>query len=193
MANIPIIGKVTVGGTTKELSDGYVNIGGVWKPIVKTYVNVNGVWMSAWKNLTTWKKYTTKSVTEYAASTGSRHAWYNDSGSTSVYTSSSYSLDSATGKFTLPNYTKKTISQLVDLGILYFSEDSSRNLSYIHRHSSSEYIDAEWGYRTYRWTLKATQTTKQVADTYVSDVISENESEYPSNGVHTDGYWYVKQ
>lgn len=51
MANIPIIGKVTVGGAAKDITGGYVNIGGVWKPIVKTYVNVNGVWKSAWKNL----------------------------------------------------------------------------------------------------------------------------------------------
>ena len=28
---------------------------------------------------------------------------------------------------------------------------------------------------------------------YVSDVTSENENAYPENGIHTDGYWYVKQ
>lgn len=29
--------------------------------------------------------------------------------------------------------------------------------------------------------------------TYIEDVTSDNESAYPDNGRHTDGYWYVKQ
>lgn len=28
---------------------------------------------------------------------------------------------------------------------------------------------------------------------YVSDVTSDNLNAYPTNGIHTDGYWYVKQ
>ena len=57
MANKPIVGNVTVGGTAKTISDGYVCIGGVWKPIVETYVNIGGVWKPAWERGYTWKQY----------------------------------------------------------------------------------------------------------------------------------------
>ena len=29
--------------------------------------------------------------------------------------------------------------------------------------------------------------------TYISDVTSTDENAYPADGVHTDGYWYIKQ
>lgn len=63
MANKPIVGNVTVGGTAKTISDGYVCIGGVWKPIVETYVNIGGVWKPAWERGYTWKKYNTVTTT----------------------------------------------------------------------------------------------------------------------------------
>lgn len=39
-----IKGSANIGGTYKELSNGYVNVGGVWKELCGSYVNVNGVW-----------------------------------------------------------------------------------------------------------------------------------------------------
>lgn len=41
------LGKVTIGGVTKEISSGYANINGTWVEIGKPYINVDGVWVSS--------------------------------------------------------------------------------------------------------------------------------------------------
>lgn len=38
-----------------------------------------------------------------------------------------------------------------------------------------------------------TSETVQQQGSYIGEVESESETAYPTNGVHTDGYWYVKQ
>ena len=43
------------------------------------------------------------------------------------------------------------------------------------------------------YTYTSTLSERQVQGSYISDVTSENASAYPTNGKHTDGYWYVKQ
>lgn len=44
-----------------------------------------------------------------------------------------------------------------------------------------------WEFNYYKLTPVFTRGT------YVSDVTSTDENAYPADGVHTDGYWYVKQ
>lgn len=192
MANIPIIGKVTVGGTAKNISGGYVNIGGVWKPIVKTYVNVGGVWKAAWKSLYTWKKYTvtTSSGAPYTVVKGSS-ASITKSNSTQINKGNGYSFDASTGVFTLTRATVNIV-YYVRIGDYFFDDLSASSGSTVN-----EVTETGSGGGTTRkiiytqWTSKP--TTTQVRGEYVSDVESGNASEYPDNGIHTDGYWYVKQ
>lgn len=193
MANIPIIGKVTVGGTTKELSDGYVNIGGVWKPIVKTYVNVNGVWMSAWKNLTTWKKYTVKQTTgapyktvKSALKTGDFTA--NDY----VQGASNYSFDSSTGVYALTNSRQIEVQGLGNVYKFHmFGKTTTSGAVMYEWYTGNKTSILNYNMKYYEWT--STPSTTQSRGDYISEVSSEDETAYPSNGVHTDGYWYVKQ
>lgn len=39
----------------------------------------------------------------------------------------------------------------------------------------------------------AVKETKPVCGSYISDVTSTNATNYPTNGLHSDGYWYIKQ
>jgi hypothetical protein len=193
MANIPIIGKVTVGGTAKDISGGYANIGGVWKPIVKTYVNVNGVWKSAWKSLYTWKKYTVTASAgaPYTAVEASTNLSITVSNSTQINVGDGYSFDDSTGVFTLENATSKMAYYVIS-GSYFFDDLSASSGSTMNEVTASGSGAGATRKLTYtRWTSKP--TTTQVRGEYVSDVESENASEYPDNGIHTDGYWYVKQ
>lgn len=192
MATIPIIGKVTVGGTAKTISGGYVNIGGVWKPIVKTYVNVNGVWKNAWKELYTWKKYTVKTSTAYVQEKTAETLTDDDLPSyNSVFAGDSYTFDASTGKYTIKNRATTTPDKLNTITRKYFSRSSSSTATYMYEfieNSGSDWIPE---YSVYLYTSKETTVNSQ--GTYVSDVTSENSSAYPTNGRHSDGYWYVKQ
>jgi len=37
------------------------------------------------------------------------------------------------------------------------------------------------------------KTVNTTAGTFISTVTSANSDAYPTNGKHTDGYWYIKQ
>lgn len=185
MANIPIIGKVTVGGTAKDITGGYVNIGGVWKPIVKTYVNVNGVWKSAWKNLYTWKKYSVNTTTSapYTYSEGAQIS-VTYASKTSVRAGSSFTFDANTGIFTLKTQISTYITSLTT-SRPYFTFTSGSPSGMFKYYSKS---GTTVTYAPYNVSATITQSRGD----YISDVTSESESAYPTNGVHTDGYWYVR-
>ena len=191
MATTPIIGTVTVGGTSKTISGGYVNIGGVWKPIAKTYVNINGVWKNAWKDLYTWKKYTVKSQKVYAESKASKTTKTEVPGTEVIYSANAYTFSTSTGEYTLTSAKKGTASSIFPATTKYFilgarSGDSMCELS-------KKYLLEGDKYQLNYYLYTSTSSTKQVQGTYIKDVTSENASAYPTNGKHTDGYWYVKQ
>lgn len=192
MANIPIIGNVTIGGTAKTISGGYVNIGGVWKPIVKTYVNVNGVWKSAWKNLTTWKKYSVKQTTGAPYKTVKSAKKNGDFNATlNVYYASSYSFNSSTGVYTLSSSKSFQIQKLDSTNKYHMTSGASSGAVMYEWISGGKTSILNYNMNYYEWT--ATPSVTQSQGDYISDVSSEDESAYPDNGVHTDGYWYVKQ
>lgn len=195
MATIPIIGIVTVGGTGKNISGGYVNIGGVWKPIVKTYVNIGGVWKPAWKELYTWKKYLVADVEgapytdEKATSTQTQG--FSENSTTTVYYASKYTFSTSTGKFTLTSPTTSTLPKLFS-GVYYSTEGKSGISSIKYCIQKSFYSSSGRWNITYRLHSAKGTITQAIGD-YIEDVTSEIESTYPDNGMHTDGYWYVKQ
>jgi hypothetical protein len=203
MATKPIIGYVTVGGARKEISGGYVNIGGVWKPIVKTYVNVNGVWKNAWKELYTWKKYTVKTKSVYKAVKASSTSDTTIPDSDTIYTASAYTFDTSTGIYTLtsPSSKKPTALSKGYGGSTYFMTGKTGEIMSEYVSKTSVYISSSDGgvgmipaqkITRYKHSSTVTSTTES-RGTYVSDVTSESSSAYPTNGKHTDGYWYVKQ
>ena len=193
MATIPIIGKVTVGGTAKNISGGYVNVGGVWKPIVKTYINVGGVWKPAWKELYTWKKYTVVEnegapYTEKQATSSSSRTLSN---STTIYECKTYNFSSTAG-FKMNSPTTTTIKDFrKSSGTQYVSLSGTNNLMYIYKIFKVLSVSSSKTITWYEYSAVGT-ITQEMGD-YIEDVTSETGSTYPDNGVHTDGYWYVKQ
>ena len=176
MATIPIIGKVTIGGTAKNISGGYVN--------------VNGVWKSAWKVVYTWKKYSVTQSTAYTAVKSSTTIVYDGGAvSTKCMSSASYTFDSGTGVYTLTNPSSVTFKNLSVSAPYLMLGDAVTGTEMWQFVSGSGNI----GYRLtyYPWT--SSQTTTQAKGDFIADITSENESAYPDNGIHTDGYWYVKQ
>lgn len=193
MATIPIIGDITIGGTAKNISGGYVNIGGVWKPIVKTYVNVGGVWKPAWKELYTWKKYLVADVegAPYTEKQSTSTSTRTMSNTVTVYLCNSYTFSSTTG-FTMNSPTTTTVSTLRGSSATqYISTEGTKNLMKLYKIQS---VSSSGSSKIVRyWLYSAVGTITQAMGDYIEDVTSEIESTYPDNGIHTDGYWYVKQ
>ena len=195
MATKPILGNVTVGGAKKEMSGGYVNIGGAWKQKAKTYVNVNGVWKNAWKNLFTWKKYSVTNKTVYSAYEGTtelrgRHEEYITAGS-------GYTINANTGAFTLTGLghsdymlgNMRFNNRWSDCPYFYFVDDPS----VLYKITRVTDADNQVKAKAYYVEMLISSTTSQTQGSYISDVTAETENAYPANGIHTDGYWYVKQ
>lgn len=87
------------------------------------------------------------------------------------------------------SYTIKTDSDDDDYYVFTYIESGEASYSkyavYISGFSSGHFT----GY-IYEVYVKGTSNEK---GSYVSEVKSTNENAYPVNGIHTDGYWYVKQ
>ena len=68
----------------------------------------------------------------------------------------------------------------------FLSDSINQNLVYKYAsYSQSEGL--------YVYAPSNTVTTNYTQGNYITDVTSTDESAYPENGRHTDGYWYVKQ
>lgn len=191
MANKPIVGNVTVGGTAKTISDGYVCIGGVWKPIVETYVNIGGVWKPAWERGYTWKQYDVVITQTFGVSI-SKASEELFTGGMDKYNSyeiySSYEINDTTGAITLTGSSKSY---------------QPINASMIPSNTFTQYPYIKYGNKYYKFDpsgmgLKGFRMMPYAQDDrsqgeYIGEVTAENENAYPANGIHTDGFWYVFQ
>lgn len=64
-------------------------------------------------------------------------------------------------------------------------------LDYVYSSNRSEYPDDD--YENNYWYVYEKEEISYSRGTYISDVESDNPNAYPSDGRHTDGYWYVRQ
>jgi hypothetical protein len=196
MATIPIIGKVTVNGASKNISGGYVNIGGVWKPIVKTYVNVNGVWKNAWKTMYTWAKYSVNSSTGYVAEQAASTSSLTIQGvGGKISAAREYTFDTQTGAFSLPAVSTSSISfssyKGVQISAYPYVMDNNNLYKVVSRTSYSSGMMQSIVLQVYL--ITAVKKTKYEKGNFIGNVTAASDNAYPANGVHTDGYWYVKQ
>lgn len=185
-------GRVNIGGAWKTLTKGYVNVGGIWKPIVAGYVNVNGVWKLLWKAekeiLYTWKKYSVKTTTKYTYSEGAQTSEAQQK-ATALNAASSYTFNTNTGQFTLTNPTAMTFGTITTDTPYYMLDATTSNAMRKLVSKTTSVVAATLKHIPYN--VSGTSTTSQ--GDYISDISSPDESAYPDNGIHTDGYWYVKQ
>lgn len=189
MANKPIVGNVTVGGTAKTISDGYVCIDGVWKPIVETYVNIGGVWKPAWERSYTWKKYTVKNVMGYSVEFSSTSKSLSMSGTTTYTLAKSYSTDT-NGKPVLAGETKTASGR--QFTTVYSAYPYVIIDGVLYKIISAMYAGSSIAATVYEATVSSTVVSTERGN-YIGDVTAETENAYPTNGRHTDGFWYVFQ
>lgn len=187
----------------------YGGVNNVARKITKAYIgDENGIARQFWPSGFTWKKYN-------VAYSYSRISTYNsvfDSGGAGwsrVYLSDT--IDIRNGKFYGSSYTTSPFStkngQYINLRYKYvmiadYSDERSSDYKTVDLYSSNSayatyafYVSgtskSSTGYG--RWSGTLYQVGSPYAGSFISTVESENESDYPVNGIHTDGYWYVKQ
>lgn len=207
---------ININSVNKQIKKLYADIGdGVNKKIKKMYAAVDGVYKLIFAEATVWKKYAATSTTTYTEviKTDGQAAGMTQ---TNPYTiasknqygtylnmrwATSYTFDSSTGKFTLNNYTEGTYLEAHMAGAIttgsskyYVQGCTSNNGSRIDTTCVFRVFNGEYASALYfKNKHYATKSTTYSQGAYIEDVESDDPSAYPDNGVHTDGYWYVKQ
>lgn len=106
-----------------------------------------------------------------------------------------YTFDANSGNYTWTmsdaGYYAENLSTQVN--IIFKGGDSSNDSYYFEFSRCSE--NGNYGRLTLYevWGHRVMAIANHTRGTYVSDVTSTDENAYPADGVHTDGYWYVKQ
>ena len=150
-----------------------------------------------WKLGYTWKKYNTVSQTKYVEVQTSVRQESTGAKST-FYCSYDYTFDSATGKYTLNDPKRTSTSQYGNtrystnyVGYPCFIPDGTTTSSKMYKVTSVTY--SMQGFFAIGTRYESTLQTTYSRGTYISDITSTDENAYPADGVHTDGYWYIKQ
>ena len=173
------------------------------KTIIRNGTELSKITNSAgtviWQKTYTWKKYnSTQKITGYTSSTSTTTLDAYPRGN--LY--SGLSFDSNTGDYTLSGvatsymgYTSFGLcnagfqamcqQQIVDKGYVYFL---NTNDNYYYKLIDDCYLPMD----VIKYTPTARYSYVQGSTSY-GIVTSTNSSAYPTNGRHTDGYWYVKQ
>lgn len=211
---VPIIGSVAIGNIPKDLKGGHILVDGVLKPLVKSYANINNIWLPTFgykETVYTWKKYTTVTATAdgwawstamYGVATTSSNASANvydnrtptfsvtySNGEISEMTTSTYGMETRTaqeiydGSFEYLQFINTDdwrMGGLIPKENLWYKSDGSKS-------SYGDTIEI----KVYRPVYSQTTTYSQ--GSYIGDVTANTSKAYPTNGRHTDGFWYVFQ
>lgn len=203
-------GYVNIGGVRKPVVKSYSNVNGVWLP---TFGYRDTVY--------TWKKYNTAAnkqdgwawssiehtvggtdtATLYAYKTDNSHFWstpeYGDGTLDALRTGmTGYKVTYEQWKNDLDASGNELSASYCDYVTFINPEtdwangEHTPNPDYIYYMSNTMNKDVDsFGVRPPAYSPTYTYTQ----GTYIEDVTSTNYTEYPDNGRHTDGYWYVKQ
>ena len=136
-----------------------------------------------------WGKYTVKTSTVYEKSKSSMKTSWDQDVTEKIRYASAYTFDTSTGVFTLKSSASGTIANLTSTKKYYIFGSSTSDVQMYEFRSIGTIEDNEARFTYYLWTSASSEAEAQ--GTYISDVTSENASAYPTNGKHTDGYWYV--
>ena len=180
-----------IAGAYRNVPEGYVCADGIWRPIVEIFTNVKGVWYSNLSKvvLYTWKKYklvTTQTYQVAFSVTSESMFSTNDYRSYKIY--SSYQCDESTGEITLTGNSKTY--RPIDA----WSTPTTTYENYPYLKVGDYYYKFDpkgSGTKGFRMMLIGEEHASK--GEYIADVTSETADAYPTNGRHTDGYWYVFQ
>lgn len=209
---------VGVNNVAREVKHPYIGVNNVARKVKNGYVGVGGVARQFFIREYTWEKYNVDVVNNYGyrrltsylenvtapPNYQGSHTW-----NTTTLSSASSSGFKKTGTITLPgnwaNNDKSLVNGTYLMADSYSIKTDSDDDDYYYftyiqpgEASYSKYAvyitDFSSGhYKAYIYEVYVEGTTSSVKGSYVSEVKSTDENAYPVNGIHTDGYWYVKQ
>lgn len=136
-----------------------------------------------------WQKYTVTTSTVYEDNKSPMKFNRNQDVTKKIRYASKYTFNTSTGVYTLTSSVSGTIADLTSTK-KYYMFDSSTSGSQMYEFRSLSTIENNEAALTYYLRTSASSEA-ETKGTYISDVTSENASAYPTNGKHTDGYWYV--
>lgn len=211
MANKPIIGRVTANSTGRTLEGGRVNVAGAWRTVAESYECVGGVWRPSWEKLFTWKKYntitttadgwawSTKMSTVATTSSDASANGYDDRTPTFAVTYSNGEISKmTTSTYGMETRTAQEISESQFDYYQFTNPDDWRMGGHIPK--KNLWYKASGGISSYGDTIEImvyrpvyAQNITYSQGSYIADVTAETENAYPTNGRHSDGYWYVFQ
>ena len=185
---------INIGGAQKSITDGYINVGGTLKRLVRGYQNVGGVLVPLviFKRFT-WKKYAVATTTEYESYEANtlKSIYYDNLDSITFY--EKFEFDTKTGVYTLSGNTQTIdVKGLAEYRYPEYKYFVKSGKTYKYSYASGD-DDAYWVVYVYGIELLSRETASQSRGDYIGDVTSSAADAYPSNGIHTDGCWYVKQ
>ncbi|GAB0167439.1 Ig-like domain-containing protein [Lysinibacillus sp. CTST325] len=136
-----------------------------------------------------WSKYNVNTnVTYNEPSWGSEHGSYD-----SVFAgkAKSYSWNSSTGKFVLSSSVYSS-SEMVSDGAYAYAIFGTELYRYKWNYGSYPASNPGGKYAAYKDSANATTNTTYSRGSLVQSNIQAEEGAYPTDGRHTDGYWYVR-
>lgn len=155
--------------------------------IETTTTNYNGTLTVDKTPLYYWDKYTVKEKTQFELKSGKQETVYQGD----VWAYQNYSFDKDTGRWGVHN------PRLVQAGEYgSFVLDRWGTLTFI------SYLGVVWNPNTreneYGWSytsmiIQEVSTGEKIKDTLLNENIIDVDGTYPDNGLHQDGYWYVKK
>ncbi len=135
-----------------------------------------------------WGKYNTTHQNGYKDVLGAEANTVYQSNSLQ-YVSMSYDFDSTTGIYTLTNAQRVTGTDLINTTMKYLSSAVSgseiRQIISVIEYGAVKNALVDFYFR------QAVSATIDVKGDYIGEVTANDKTAYPTDGVHTDGYWYV--
>ena len=169
-----------------------------------------------WQKKYIWKKYTVATTEQNTGpyekvSYGSKTDKELMPRDRSLKIAESYTLNTSTGKFSLTNPVTtnsynigggSTFTGYYLCGDPYSGNVTATSGNYLYEITGRGLLEKVennigQGYYPYinykRYRSQRSSETVEIKGTYISDVYSVSSTTYPTDGKHTDGYWYVKQ
>ena len=188
--------RVYIGSSnsSKRIKNMYVGVSGSSRRIIKGYIGVSGTAKQFYPAYA-WNKYTVRAA-EYGETLGSEQeisSWnpgimIGNTGYPAAYCYTSYTFNKSTGKYSFSGWDTPPVNYGYTDVTGYYYDNYALTRTYgfnmigSGRHSSTAYGRF----------MSSTLTTTEGPGTRVGLVFSNESNTYPTNGKHTDGYWYIR-
>ena len=206
MAKKVYIGNSNIARNVKSM---YVGVNGVARKVKKAYIGVNGIARQFWPSIVyTWKKYTVNQIETYQELVEeiniSNKEITSSSTGYSVYTFDRYTgLYTMSGNLETISTTDNTFDVYANVADLTFIRPGWYELHNFHGSpiwgdgdNEIYHIVKKSGIRGGITCFEMTRSFlgyENEKGSYVGQVISDDPDTYPIDGIHTDGYWYIRQ